>query len=72
MKRTCAMSNRRRPPRRRRQDYADAKLDPPLSRHASIGFDHAALQFDRAAHGVDHAAKFGEDPSPLRLTTRPL
>jgi hypothetical protein len=43
---------------------ADAKLDPPLSRHASIAFDHAVLQFDRAAHGVDHAAKFVEEPIP--------
>ena len=40
----------------------NADANPPLSRHASIAFDHAVLQFDRAAHGVDHAAKFGEEP----------
>ena len=42
------------------QMNADAELDAPVGRHASIAFDHAVLHLDRAAHGVDHAAELDE------------
>jgi hypothetical protein len=51
---------------------ADAKLDPPLSRHAGIAFDHAVLHFDGAAHRVDHAAKLDEEPVAGALDHAPF
>jgi hypothetical protein len=37
---------------------ADAKLYPPVLRHACIALDQAVLHLDRATHRIDHAAEF--------------
>ena len=41
---------------------ADAELDPPVRRHASVAFDEPALHLDRAAHRVDRTAEL-DDPA---------
>src|SRR5215469_16393539 len=37
---------------------ADAKLDAPIVRNASVPLDHGVLDFQGTPHGVDHAAEF--------------
>ena len=39
---------------------ADAKLDAPFWRHASVALDEAGHHLDCAAHGVDHAAELDD------------
>jgi hypothetical protein len=36
---------------------ADAELDPPFGRQASVALDHPALDFNCAAHRIDGAAE---------------
>jgi hypothetical protein len=53
------------------QVNADAKVNALFGRQTRVALDHAGLHFDGAAHRIDDAAELDDEPSPVRLTTRP-
>jgi hypothetical protein len=51
---------------------ANAKLNAPLRREASVSLDHSVLNFDGAAHGVNYAAKLNDASVASALNYTPM